>query len=237
VLRLSRLDPNDPSGTKRRHFEISIDSPFHILSCLATQTHTALPEYSGPTAPVPRQTFECGCPNAACITEDSPASSTGSVPTLQSFTDPFGLDGSATTDLAPPAQAHIHSDASTVVRPIHMMRHPSYNPPAFDAEEAPPPMQTPPPLYDQLFGTPSQNSLADYFARFVLLIVLPNRCSSAVSIYVLQLTLFPSGWQMPILTRKIRTTKDSPEPRVVLAVLTFRIHVHRGIALLAEVWT
>ncbi|OJD12111.1 hypothetical protein ACJ73_09408, partial [Blastomyces percursus] len=37
VLRLSKLDERDP--TKRRHFEISIDSPFHIMSCLATQSN------------------------------------------------------------------------------------------------------------------------------------------------------------------------------------------------------
>ncbi|EEH07872.1 arrestin domain-containing protein [Histoplasma capsulatum G186AR] len=37
VLRLSRTDERDPS--KRRHFEISIDSPFHIMSCLATQSN------------------------------------------------------------------------------------------------------------------------------------------------------------------------------------------------------
>jgi hypothetical protein len=30
--------------TKRRHFEISIDSPFHILSCKATQANIYLPD-------------------------------------------------------------------------------------------------------------------------------------------------------------------------------------------------
>jgi hypothetical protein len=51
-----------------------------------------------------------------------------------------------------------------------MLRNPSYNPPAFDAEEPPPPLATPPPNYDYLFGSPSQNGLADYFARFVPLL-------------------------------------------------------------------
>jgi arrestin-related trafficking adapter 3/6 len=51
---------------------------------------------------------------------------------------------------------------------MHMLRNPSYNPPAFDAEEPPPPLATPPPNYDHLFGTPSQDGLADYFARLVL---------------------------------------------------------------------
>lgn len=171
VLRLSRLDPEDPSGTKRRHFEISIDSPFHILSCLATQAHTALPEYSDSCASAPRQTFACGCPNAESTRNISPASSTGSVPTLDSFTDhPQDFDGNISTDLAPPAPAHLSTDA-TVVRPIHILRNPSYNPPAFDAEEPPPPLATPPPKYDLLFGTPSHNSLADYFARLAFLLI------------------------------------------------------------------
>lgn len=163
-MRLSRLDPADPSGTKRRHFEISIDSPFHILSCLATQAHTSLPEYSNSSATVPSQRFECGCPNASAQ-NSSPVSSSGSVPTLESITDhPHGLDGNISTELAPPAQAHL-STGSSVVRPIHMLRNPSYNPPAFDAEEPPPPLATPPPNYDHVFGTPSHNGLADYFAR------------------------------------------------------------------------
>ena len=45
------------------------------------------------------------------------------------------------------------------------MRHPSYNPPAFDEEEPPPPLATPPPQYDHIVGTPSHDGLADYFAR------------------------------------------------------------------------
>ncbi|OAT13816.1 arrestin domain-containing protein [Blastomyces gilchristii SLH14081] len=48
VLRLSKLDERDPS--KRRHFEISIDSPFHIMSCLATQSNLYLPAYSSPSS-------------------------------------------------------------------------------------------------------------------------------------------------------------------------------------------
>merc|ERR1711977_164166 len=43
VMRLSRPDEND--SAKRRHFEISIDSPFNILSCRATQANISLPAY------------------------------------------------------------------------------------------------------------------------------------------------------------------------------------------------
>jgi hypothetical protein len=49
-----------------------------------------------------------------------------------------------------------------------MLRNPSFNPPAFDAEEPPPPIATPPPLYDHVIGTPSHDGLADYFARYVI---------------------------------------------------------------------
>ncbi len=183
MLRLSRLDSEDPSGTKRRHFEISIDSPFHILSCLATQAHTSLPEYSNVSASAPSQRFECGCPNAASATNTSPASSSCSVPTLESFTDHrHGLDGNDSMEIAPPAQAHLPT-GSSVVRPIHMLRNPSFNPPAFDAEEPPPPLATPPPNYDHVFGTPSQNGLADYFARLVPLFWQSQRTNEISKVF------------------------------------------------------
>src|SRR5690606_35027606 len=61
-MRLSKQDPNDPS--KRRHFEISIDSPFHILSCRANQSNTTLPEYhSTASLHEPSSTLgACQCP-------------------------------------------------------------------------------------------------------------------------------------------------------------------------------
>lgn len=42
-LRLSKLDPSNPN--KRKHYEILIDSPIHILSSLATRLNTILPAY------------------------------------------------------------------------------------------------------------------------------------------------------------------------------------------------
>lgn len=42
-LRLSKTDPEDPS--KRKHYEILIDSPIHILSSLAAHVNTLLPAY------------------------------------------------------------------------------------------------------------------------------------------------------------------------------------------------
>jgi len=44
-----------------------------------------------------------------------------------------------------------------------MLRAPSFNPPAFEDEEPPPPLETPPPQYDSI-ASPT-NGLADYFAR------------------------------------------------------------------------
>ncbi|KAE9372330.1 hypothetical protein N431DRAFT_457055 [Stipitochalara longipes BDJ] len=165
VMRISRVDSENPG--KRRHFEISIDSPISILNCRATQANLALPEYSGLNAGIVGQQRVCGCPNAA-MSNISPASSTGSVPTLDNMNgteSPFAPE-TAVADLARPPQAHLATNAAAgVQRPIHFLRNPSYNPPAFDAEEPPPPIATPPPGYEQVVGTPSHDGLADYFAR------------------------------------------------------------------------
>lgn len=166
-MRLSRVDVDNP--TKRRHFEISIDSPFHILSCLATQAHTSLPEYHDSNPGTPSHTFECGCPNAAATANASPVTSAGSLlPT--GLDNPgaadVGADGNALSSLAVPAQAHLASNgAAPLQRPMHMIRVPSYNPPSFEADDPPPPLETPPPMYDAVVGTPSHDGLADYFAR------------------------------------------------------------------------
>ncbi|RFU25085.1 hypothetical protein B7463_g11244, partial [Scytalidium lignicola] len=157
VMRISRADPEDPTGKKRRHFEISIDSPFTILNCRATQANLSLPEYSGSNHSYLGERHTCGCPNSSV----SRSSSGGTVPTLHSFTTNARVESA---HLARPAQAHLSLDTA-VQRPIHMLRAPSYNPPAFDADDPPPPLATPPPLYDQIIGTPSHDGLADYFAR------------------------------------------------------------------------
>jgi len=163
-MRLSKPDQNDSS--KRRHFEISIDSPFHILSCRATQANTALPAYSSPeTASDDARMPECGCPGAA-VRRGSPASF---VPTLNSLNrarenSDVSLESIPSPDLARPQQAHIGGPINaSLQRPIHMLRAPSFNPPAFEDEEPPPPLETPPPQYDSI-ASPT-NGLADYFAR------------------------------------------------------------------------
>lgn len=190
-MRISRADPDDPTGTKRRHFEISIDSPFTVLNCRATQANTNLPAYSGPVSqPSPFQAA-CGCPDAASVaTSISPSSSTGTLPGAEPMNHVLPL---------PPQAAHLHSPttagaapglqspnasaegpgAHEDARPIHLLRAPSFDPPAFYADTAPPPaivventdavmmpaILTPPPQYDSVVGTPSVDGLADYFSR------------------------------------------------------------------------
>ncbi|KAI5457629.1 hypothetical protein BGZ63DRAFT_427668 [Mariannaea sp. PMI_226] len=167
VMRISRLDPEDPTGTKRRHFEISIDSPFTVLNCRATYANTNLPAYSGCDYRSTTYQSSCGCPDAVTVPTDiSPSSSTGSL---------SGLNQAAETLPAPPQAAHIHGQQDP--RPIHLLRVPSFNPPAFEDDVAPPAaidtnldsldsgLMTPPPRYDVVVGTPSVDGLADYFAR------------------------------------------------------------------------
>jgi len=178
-MRISRKDSDDPEA-KRRHFEISIDSPFTVLNCRATRDNLALPEYSGPNTNSLSRQHICGCPNSA-VKNATPTSSSEAVPTLNSM-DLLRPERAETfTTLAPPPQAHLSGGSDGGVerpyevpaqpsqaaaqRPLYMMRHPSYNPPAFDEEEPPPPLATPPPQYDHIVGTPSHDGLADYFAR------------------------------------------------------------------------
>ncbi|KAF2111429.1 hypothetical protein BDV96DRAFT_649989 [Lophiotrema nucula] len=161
VMRLSKPDANDP--TKRRHFEISIDSPFHILSCQATQANTSLPAYSSPdTFSIDARRADCGCPGAP-VRRTSPHSF---VPTLSTISRSRGNSDATiqSPDLARPQQAHIGGPIDAQVqRPIHLLRVPSFNPPAFEDEEPPPPLETPPPLYETIASPTS--GLADYFSR------------------------------------------------------------------------
>ena len=173
-MRLSKPDALDPS--KRRHFEISIDSPFHILSCQATQANIALPAYSSPeSATLLTDHYECGCPGAP-KRRNSPSTI---LPTLRDFRNENDDSASSSpsssnvsvssplhTNLARPQAAHIRGDPNSgVSRPIHLLRNPSFNPPAFEDEEAPPPLITPPPQYETIVGGDPRSGLADYFSR------------------------------------------------------------------------
>lgn len=172
-MRLSKPDATDPN--KRRHFEISIDSPFHILSCRATQANISLPAYTTPAqGSGGTSLYECGCPGAA-RRRNSPTSFVPTINALNSArTGQANGNGEErpitprveSAGLARPQQAHVHGQAPTQHthnRPIHLLRAPSFNPPAFEEEQPPPPLITPPPQYDSIASPTS--GLADYFAR------------------------------------------------------------------------
>lgn len=153
-MRLSKVDEKDPS--KRRHFEISIDSPFHILSCKATQGNIYLPAYNTPSSDpvIPPEEHECGCPGAPVSRRK------GSCTPSSDLTSGSG-------GVARPEQAHLtHEPNERVARPMHLLRAPSFAPPAFDEVEPPPPLVTPPPDYTSIVGDTDQETvLNDYFQR------------------------------------------------------------------------
>jgi len=167
-MRLSKPDLTEAG--KRRHFEISIDSPFHILSCRATQANISLPAYSSPEVGTNGASlYECGCPGAA-RRRNSP---TSFVPTLNALnsarTGGENIERPTTPTMQPPGlarpqQAHVHG-LTAPQRPIHMLRAPSFNPPAFEDELPPPPLVTPPPQYNDIASPTEGHGLADYFAR------------------------------------------------------------------------
>jgi arrestin-related trafficking adapter 3/6 len=174
VLRLSRADVSDP--TKRRHFEISIDSPFHILSCQATQHNIFLPAYTSPDQPScndPRQ-YQCGCPGSPVRGSSFGlrGHATSNVPPPDPHSNVSPTNDLSGVNLQRPPAAHLSGDipppndgreSAFTPRPMHIIRVPSYNPPAFDDEDPPPPLETPPPQYDSI-ASPT-TGLADYFAR------------------------------------------------------------------------
>ena len=73
------------------------------------------------------------------------------------------LDNTSLPPLRPPQPAHVHNQNPTISRPMHLLRAPSFNPPAFEEEQPPPPLVTPPPQYHDIASPTS--GLADYFTR------------------------------------------------------------------------
>ncbi|KAJ4175354.1 hypothetical protein NW754_010317 [Fusarium falciforme] len=140
-------------------------SPFSIAERL--QVNINLPAYSGANCHGTAYQFTCGCPGAFTVpTAASPKKLfTGTLPSVNAGTE----------NLPPPSQAaHLANSVGgqREPRPIHLLRVPSFKPPVFEDEVAPPPapaieapskdMRTPPPQYDVVVGTPSVNGLADY---------------------------------------------------------------------------
>lgn len=174
-MRLSKVDEKDP--TKRRHFEISIDSPFHILSCKASQANIFLPAYTDPSSE-PGVVFdepECGCPGAPFMRRNTSSSQPSSDREDRSYTTAASqrdstLSRSFTSSsggLARPEQAHLnHVPCERGARPMHLLRAPSFAPPSFDEVEPPPPLITPPPDYTSIVGDGDREAvLTDYFQR------------------------------------------------------------------------
>lgn len=165
VMRLSKPDAGD-SG-RRRHFEISIDSPFHILSCRATQANIALPAYTSPeSTTLLTEHSACGCPGAP-RRRNSPSSL---LPTMKNLrlednnASSSSINSVTQTVIARPPAAHINDPNGGPSRPIHLLRAPSFNPPPFSEDDPPPPLVTPPPNYDTLVSG-GDDGLADYFQR------------------------------------------------------------------------
>lgn len=161
IMGVSQFDTNDPS--KLHHFEISVDSPFHILSCRASQSNASLPAYTsrGSSNNV-AHLYDCGCPDAARRRKPLTL-----YPALNVVNAAESPGRNNPPDLPPlPFPSAFHFDghlADSRPRQMHMLRAPSSNPPAFEAEPPPPALMTPPPQYNDI-ASPT-DGLADYFAR------------------------------------------------------------------------
>lgn len=113
--------------------------------------------------------YECGCPNAL-RRRNSPSSL---LPTFASLNVQNNSSSPSINIIQPPESgvtrpqaAHLQDDPNSgAIRPIHLLRSPSFNPPPFSDEEPPPPLMTPPPQYDSIVKGDPRSGLADYFAR------------------------------------------------------------------------
>lgn len=204
VMRLSTPSP-DPN--KRRHFEISIDSPFHIRSCMTSTSNTSLPAYESPDLAGtsanqnfevrPLVNLECNCRNAL---EDQlrdlegtvslpPAPALQPAPTITSqnssavghavgaaglnipaagglVAEPIYFDEQRPQQEQRPLRQRRPHTSATPLRPIHLIRAPSFAPPRFEDLSPAPPEQavTPPPDYSSIVH--SDDPIGDYHSRF-----------------------------------------------------------------------
>ncbi|EXK76627.1 hypothetical protein FOQG_18634 [Fusarium oxysporum f. sp. raphani 54005] len=145
ILPTSRLDPVDPTGTKRRNFEISINLPFTLLHCRATPVNIYLPTYSDKICQSTTCQSICGCPDALKIPTES--STDYCIRTLVGVNLISG-DRSSSRRAAHLASGQQSPRSSTEIavihdsqRPIHVFVGPSLNLPTFDnniAQPSPP---------------------------------------------------------------------------------------------------
>ncbi|KAH7113342.1 hypothetical protein EDB81DRAFT_921714 [Dactylonectria macrodidyma] len=156
IIQISRPDPDAPTGTKRRHFDIGINLPFTVLNCRATQANTNLPAYSGEMCQSTTYQSTCGCPDAFTIPTETPHSSIG---TLAGPT-PLRRDSRRPRPSTYPPIASPHLQPAC-------LRQQQPPPPVPELVDETPEtgVMTPPPHYDDVVGGPSVDGLADYFAR------------------------------------------------------------------------
>ncbi|KAH3676001.1 hypothetical protein WICMUC_002297 [Wickerhamomyces mucosus] len=169
-LRLSRIIDGKP-----KHYEISIDSPIHVLDPLCSHANTLLPAYGIPQFDSANQNHESNIyfpknivnspplsPQAEPVLEfinnnnqnsiqialetsmgkrRTSSTSSNIFPTFETSLSanvykPTNLDNGLTSPQAVP----VSPANSPPPRPIHLIRRPSYDPPAFDADISPPPV-------------------------------------------------------------------------------------------------
>lgn len=159
-LRLSR---NDPTASKRKHYEISIDSPIHVLSAQAAHGNTLLPAYDNelsinPMASPPLSPEVTGVDHHNLV-----AQSSSYLPDRLVSPHPLNSPMSAGEPIERDADMHLeanlflpekdsidpnlsalqaHPDTvlplnSPMQRPIHAVRRPSFNPPTFEMATSP----------------------------------------------------------------------------------------------------
>lgn len=209
-LRISRLDPENPE--KRKHYEILIDSPIHVLSPLAAHGNTLLPAYDDalpeflpeytPSSP-PLSPGVTAVDNTQTIgklfsalsrsgsfsshhtkhkdeepqipvenfrhlnsahNNDEPIERDADMHLEANIYKPDPAEGRSQLN-SPQAMPHIGSLSpitSPMMRPIHALRRPSYNPPSFEAANSmTPDNDVPPPAYDDDMNRSSPLQVTD----------------------------------------------------------------------------
>ncbi|KAJ4146814.1 hypothetical protein LMH87_001373 [Akanthomyces muscarius] len=205
AMRISRLDPEDSTGTKRRRFSISTDSPFTVLNCRATQANINVPAYSDLTGHSAPHQSACGCLDAASIAMDSSLNRhTGTQTSADMVNDvlpvPHQTAHLSNSTIIPASEPQSLIDATVIglgirgePRPIHLLRAPSFSPPAFNSDIAPPPaifiqntvatetpVVSPPPQYDVVIRSHFLLSRIDTLFLFplrdIVLETYPSSC-------------------------------------------------------------
>lgn len=146
-MRISRLGTNGTMETKGRNFEIATKLPFTLLNCRATTANINVPTYSDEMCQSTTNQSTCGCPDALIIqTETSPNSSLGTIASVDitngNLCSPWRAARLAHSQQSPRPSVEtvgVHGP----IRTPHLLRVPTFNPPAFENNVAPPPAPEP----------------------------------------------------------------------------------------------